>query len=79
MLLGELAGALPKDAWLRTREVDHRGRDTGQLALVDDRPAGDADLLRDFLDPVRVGPAGEVRTRRGDDPDLPDDRGSARR
>src|SRR6185437_12422665 len=74
MLTGEGAGALPEDARLPAGEVDHRGRDAGKLASVDDRAAGGADLLRDVLDPPRIGAAREVRARRGDDADRTDDR-----
>src|SRR4051794_12711750 len=70
MLLGERAGALPEDAGLRPGQIDHRRRHARQLADVDDRAAGRADLVRNVLHAPWVGSAGAVRAGSGHDAEL---------
>ena len=62
--LGRRNGAFAEDGRLRPGEVDHCRRNARQLAAVDeDGPL--ANLLRHLVDLSRLGPAVEVRTRRG--------------
>ena len=64
--LGGRTGALAQDPRLRAGEVDHRGRHARAARRRRRARRPLADLLRHVVEPPRVGPAVEVRARRGD-------------